>query len=114
MSECMTFPDTVEEFMDSYKIVDTEQVYTNGTEMVPIYRMRQWFEHEGGDYCMSRITFNEVHQKSLDTINKMISDMDAAGCQSEKINSNIITACLIEMNGYLAAIAESLIKEDEE
>ena len=46
MSECMTFPDTVEEFMDSYKIVDTEQVYTNGTEMVPIYRMRQWFEHE--------------------------------------------------------------------
>ena len=46
MSECMTFPDTVEEFMDSYKIVDTEQVYTNGTEMVPIYRMRQWFQHE--------------------------------------------------------------------
>ena len=46
MSECMTFPDTAEEFMDSYKIVDTEQVYTNGTEMVPIYRMRQWFEHE--------------------------------------------------------------------
>ena len=46
MSEYMTFPDTVEEFMDSYKIVDTEQVYTNGTEMVPIYRMRQWFEHE--------------------------------------------------------------------
>ena len=46
MSECMTFPDTVEEFMDSYKIVDTEQVYTNGMEMVPIYRMRQWFQHE--------------------------------------------------------------------
>ena len=46
MGECMTFPDTVEEFMDSYKIVDTEQVYTNGTEMVPIYRMRQWFQHE--------------------------------------------------------------------
>lgn len=62
---------------------------------------------------MDRITFNEVHQKSLDTINKMISDMDAAGCQSEKINSNIITACLIEMNGYLAAIAESLINEEE-
>lgn len=45
MGECMTFPDTVEEFMDSYKIVDTEHVYTNGTEMVPIFRMKQWFEH---------------------------------------------------------------------
>lgn len=46
MSECMTFPDTVEKFMEQYKVVDTEQVYSNGTEFVPIYRMRQWFEHE--------------------------------------------------------------------
>lgn len=46
MCECMAFPDTVEEFMNSYKIVDTEHVYTNGTEMVPIFRMRQWFEHK--------------------------------------------------------------------
>lgn len=45
MADCMTFPDTVEEFMEQYKIVDTEHVYTNGTEFVPIYRMKQWFEH---------------------------------------------------------------------
>ena len=45
MSDCMTFPDTVEEFMDQYKIIDTKQVYTNGTEFVPIFRMKQWFEH---------------------------------------------------------------------
>lgn len=60
---------------------------------------------------MERITFNEVHQKSIDTINKMIRDMDATSCQVEEIDLNIITACLIEMNGYLAAIAESLRKE---
>ena len=46
MSEAMTFPDGVEEFMEQYKVVDTEQVYTNGTEFVPIFRMRQWFQHE--------------------------------------------------------------------
>ena len=45
MSDCMTFPDTVEEFMDQYKIIDTKQVYTNGIEFVPIFRMKQWFEH---------------------------------------------------------------------
>ena len=45
MCDCMTFPDTVEEFMEAYKVVDTEQVYTNGTEFVPIFRMKQWFEH---------------------------------------------------------------------
>ena len=45
MSDCMTFPDTVEEFMEQYKVVDTDQVYSNGTEFVPIFRMKQWFEH---------------------------------------------------------------------
>lgn len=42
----MNFPQTVDEFMEQYKIVDREKVYTNGAEMVPIFRMKQWFEHE--------------------------------------------------------------------
>lgn len=46
MCYCMTFPDTVEEFMEDYKVTDTEHVYSNGTEFVPIYRMKQWFQHE--------------------------------------------------------------------
>jgi hypothetical protein len=41
----MTFPDTVEEFMEQYKITDTDHVYSNGIEFVPIFRMKQWFEH---------------------------------------------------------------------
>ena len=45
MSNCMEFPDTVEEFMEQYKIVDTEHIYSNGTEYVPVFRMKQWFEH---------------------------------------------------------------------
>ena len=45
MNNCMTFPDTVEEFMELYKVVDTEQIYSNGMEFVPIFRMKQWFEH---------------------------------------------------------------------
>ena len=46
MGECMEFPDTVEEFMEQYKLVDTEEVYSNGCEFVPIFRMKQWFEHQ--------------------------------------------------------------------
>lgn len=44
MGEMMQFPKTVEEFMQQYKLTDTQQVYTNGTELVPISRMKQWFE----------------------------------------------------------------------
>ena len=45
-ADMMTFPNTVEEFMDQYKITDTKQIYTNGAELVPIFRMKQWFNHK--------------------------------------------------------------------
>ena len=45
MGDMMTFPATVEEFMEQYKMTDTEHVYSNGTEYVPLYRMKQWLEH---------------------------------------------------------------------
>ena len=45
MGDMMTFPASVDEFMEQYKMTDTEHVYSNGTEYVPIYRMKQWFEH---------------------------------------------------------------------
>jgi hypothetical protein len=46
MNDAMSFPATVDEFMEQYKIVDCDHVYSNGMEMVPIFRMKQWFEHE--------------------------------------------------------------------
>ncbi len=45
MNIVMEFPETVEEFMESYKMTDTEHIYSNGIEYVPIFRMKQWFEH---------------------------------------------------------------------
>lgn len=58
MADMMTFPDTVEEFMEQYKITDTEHIYTNGTELVPIFRMRQWFDHKSEPHwipCSERL-----------------------------------------------------------
>ena len=49
--DVMLFPKTVEEFMEKYKIIDSEQVYTNGAELVPIFRMKQWFEHLECENC---------------------------------------------------------------
>ena len=45
MNTVMTFPDTVEEFMEQYKMTDTEHIYSNGIEYVPIFRMKQWFDN---------------------------------------------------------------------
>lgn len=45
MSEVMSFPETFDEFADQYKIVDKQEVYTNGTELIPIFRVKQWLDH---------------------------------------------------------------------
>ena len=51
--DCMRFPDTVEEFMEQYKVVDKEGIYmSKGAELVPIFRMEQWFEHEKGEWVL--------------------------------------------------------------
>lgn len=41
----MSFPETFDEFADQYKIVDKQEVYTNGTELIPIFRVKQWLDH---------------------------------------------------------------------
>lgn len=41
----MIFPDTFDEFVDSYGLVDTEEVYTNGSQLIPVFRVKQWLEH---------------------------------------------------------------------
>lgn len=79
MADVMTFPSTVDEFMDQYKIVDTEQVYTNGIELVPIFRMKQWFEErELDEHCTDCKEYdNEKH--CCPRYNRVIREAMAVG-----------------------------------
>lgn len=46
MSDLMTFPETWEEFEKSYGFADSEEVYTNGSRLIPSFRVKQWLDHE--------------------------------------------------------------------
>lgn len=45
MGDCMHFPDTIQEFIKDYSFKDTEEVYTNGSELIPVFRVMQAIEH---------------------------------------------------------------------
>ncbi len=45
MGECMSFPDTVAQFIEMYGFADKERVYTNGTMLIPVFRVVQMLEH---------------------------------------------------------------------
>lgn len=43
--QLMDFPDTFDEFVKQNAFKDTNEVYTNGAELIPVFRVRQWIEH---------------------------------------------------------------------
>lgn len=45
MNDMMTFPETWEEFEKQYGFADDEEVYTNGSRLIPSFRVRQWLVH---------------------------------------------------------------------
>ena len=45
MEECMTFPDDWREFLKDYSFRDSEEVYTNGSNLIPVFRVEQLIEH---------------------------------------------------------------------
>lgn len=45
MCECMTFPNDWREFLKDYSFKDTDEVYTNGAELISVFRVEQLIEH---------------------------------------------------------------------
>ena len=45
MSDCMIFPDDWRDFLRDYSFKDSAEVYTNGAELIPVFRVEQLIEH---------------------------------------------------------------------
>ena len=48
LSQCnsMDFPMTFEEFAKEYGFKDDKEIYTNGSDLISIFRVKQWIEHD--------------------------------------------------------------------
>lgn len=46
----MSFPNTWEEFVEQYQIIDSQHEYTNGAELIPVFRVKQWLDHHDDQY----------------------------------------------------------------
>lgn len=45
MDSMMEFPKTPLEFVESYKFKDSDEIYTNGSELIQVFRVKQMLEH---------------------------------------------------------------------
>ena len=67
---------SLDDFMESYKTTDTEKIYSNGTEFVPIFRVKQWFEYNNQD-------------KEIERLNKRIEDLNIINEEHQILNGMI-------------------------
>ena len=45
MSECMPIPDNWKDFIKEYSFKDIREIYTNGSRLIPTFRVEQMMEH---------------------------------------------------------------------
>ena len=45
MADCMEFPKTIIEFLHDYSFKDEEEIYTNGSELIQVFRVIQALEY---------------------------------------------------------------------
>ena len=62
-NEQMEFPETFEKFAEEYGFKDDKEVYTNGSDLIPIFRVKQWFEHNNMLHKMKTETDTERSDK---------------------------------------------------
>lgn len=64
MGENMNFPKTPSEFIDLYAFKDKQKVYTNGSVLIPVFRVKQMLEHyfpESYERCPVKEMTEEPH-----------------------------------------------------
>lgn len=45
MTDVMTFPERIEDFLKDYSFRDEKEIYTNGSDLIPLFRVVQALEH---------------------------------------------------------------------
>lgn len=58
--DVMNFPDNWWEFVQQYQFADKEEVYTNGSMLIPSFRVRQMVEHYFGGEVGKTSRYSEL------------------------------------------------------
>ena len=85
MADRMAFPNTMKEFIESFSFKDSEEVYTNGAELIPVFRVEQGFEHYAKEIRAKAI--DEFAEKlSLEVSESIIWDMLATMSKNSSLS----------------------------
>lgn len=62
MADRMTFPDYFMDFIKEYSFNDKEKIYTNGTDLIPVFRVEQAWDHYSSQIQSAIDNIQECHR----------------------------------------------------
>lgn len=85
---------SLDEFMEYYKVVDTEEIYSNGIEFVPIFRVKQWEEYNNKDKEIERLNnkIDELEKELIDVTkfkNSILDDLEKRTLEVNKLRDKL-------------------------
>lgn len=96
MSEQMHFERTWKEFLNNYSFKDKYRTYTNGAELIPVFRVEQMVEH----YF--------INKKQIDTLTIGVEVDDNGGVSKLKENLKEVETLLENINDLVDKINEKI------
>lgn len=83
MGDCMEFPNTIKEFINQYSFKDEKEIYTNGSELIPVFRVMQAIEHyEKSNDIIEQIK-EEIKVYFKSKVDEGIYDIDILTCNKD-------------------------------
>lgn len=62
MGEMMSFPETFKEFIDEYSFKDKEEIYTNGSDLIPVFRVEQAWNYYTNQITLALDNIRQCYQ----------------------------------------------------
>ena len=103
----MQFPNTLDEFIEQYSFIDKEEIYTNGSELIPTFRIKQWEEHKQQE----RNKYKELYEKEIEKSKKFKEYLN--GCIKE-LNNQSMNSLKNVINGGIIEITKTILEKYED
>jgi len=97
MADKMTFPKTIQEFIKSHSFKDSDEVYTNGSQLIQVFRVEQALEHYGQN-AESEKTLQAAFNKLDEEYQKLREELRIARSDNETLK-NVIVKLVVDRYG---------------
>ena len=82
MADSMMFPATFDEFAEIFGFIDSKEYYTNGSELIQVFRVKQWLENEAARKDMLTLPWSNKTERLEADIERLTQKLECLLCHA--------------------------------